>query len=142
MAVKPGWARKRDRLRRRETAAARARSEEPAVPAESLWKLSPADWRLLIITFAGGLGSLVAAAGIIGGAIALARYQKSTGGLIGLVMVTAVMLLMFPAVVVYMRRPPPEDGWDIRFRRIVIGVVVFSIVFVLLAWIGLAAGIK
>ena len=50
-----------------------------ASPAGPLWAFSPAEWRLLAITFAGGLGSLVVAACFIGGAIALARSQEQFG---------------------------------------------------------------
>jgi len=73
MTVKPGWARKRDRLRRREASAATANA------AGSPWALSAAEWRLLVITLVGGVGSIVAAAFIIGGALTIAQSVRNEG---------------------------------------------------------------
>jgi hypothetical protein len=64
--------------------------------------LSAAEWRLLVITFVGGLGSLIAAAWIIAGAIAIARHVRNGGalwiwaadtafGLVGLVVLVAIV---------------------------------------------------
>ncbi len=103
MAVKPGWARKKDRLRRREADAARTGT------TGTLWALSAAEWRLLVITFVGGLGSLIAAACVIGGAIALARYQESFGlGSFGVA--TAIGLFAGVLVLVIFRYILPIPG--------------------------------
>jgi hypothetical protein len=134
MTVKPGWARQRDRQRRREVVARRAGAAQP------LWALSPAEWRLLVITFAGGLGSIVAAACVIGGAIALARYQEKFG-LKEFAVLTGVALLAFPVMLIITR---PWSGGSLRERILVIATFAFggfAVVLALLVWIGVAAGI-
>jgi hypothetical protein len=67
--------------------------------------LSLAEWRLLGIPFAGGLGSIVAAACVLGGAIALARHQESIGlGQLGLF--TAALLCVLVLVLWASRHAP------------------------------------
>ena len=49
---------------------------QPSAPAPEerpIWKLDRSEQRILLITFVGGVASIVVAAGIIGGAIANAR---------------------------------------------------------------------
>lgn len=44
------------------------------IPTEKpRWKPSPEEWRLLVITFVGGLASIVVGAGLIGAALVLGR---------------------------------------------------------------------
>jgi len=49
----------------------------PKVAERSLWKLSRDEQRILMITFVGGLASIVVGACVIGGLIALARALKA-----------------------------------------------------------------
>jgi hypothetical protein len=76
MKEEPVRARKRDRPRRPEAATAHAGEAGAALagPTGPPWELSAAEWRLLVITAVGGFVSIVAGAGVIGGAIALARW--------------------------------------------------------------------
>jgi hypothetical protein len=53
--------------------------EQAQAPEERpLWKLDRGEQRVLLITFVGGLASIVVAAIIIGLAVAFARYLNST----------------------------------------------------------------
>jgi hypothetical protein len=105
MTVKPGWVRKRERMRHREPDAppvgVPGPSEPDAAPARAArppWELSAAEWRLLAITFVGGFGSIVAAACVIAGAIALARNARThpQGGLepTGLLLLLGLVVLL------------------------------------------------
>lgn len=44
------------------------------------WKLDRNEQRMLVITFIGGLASIIVGACLIGGAIALARYEEHAPG--------------------------------------------------------------
>jgi hypothetical protein len=141
MTVKPGWARKRDRQRRREADAA------PTNTAGPPWVLSAADWRLLVVTFIGGLGSIVAAACVVGGAISLARRVGKAGGLGGWGLVTVWALILtavaLTASIRTARIPLFRDDPMITFLRRSINVTASLVVaLALMVWIGVAAGIK
>jgi hypothetical protein len=142
MAVKPGWARKRDRLQRRESDAARAAAAGPR------WMLSAAEWRLLVITFVGGLGSIVAGACVVGGAIAIAR-RLGTEDLAGWAQVT--VLAAFLGIVGVTLAREIRRRADISDRaRLVFSVAIWATLavwsvltaMVLMVWIGVAAGVK
>jgi len=147
MTVKPAWARKSGRRRRREADTAPA-GTAPAETTRSPWALSAADWRLLVITFVGGLGSIVAGAGIIGGAIAIAR--NATGGQGSWFLFTAVSVVLFVVMVRFFG--PALWGVDHVSALVRLFVVVVAWIFVvasgvfialgLLVLIGRAAGIK
>jgi hypothetical protein len=148
MTVKPGWARKRDRLRRREPDAARPGAEEPPEPdtaastaAAPPWALSAAEWRQLVITFAGGLGSIVAAACVIGVAIAADKGLTSSD-LRVLELYTAAVLGGLVLVWWSFKNYSPDDRVSVWLRRFSIAVVSVGLVLALLVWIGLAAGVK
>ena len=67
----------------------------PEAVERPLWELSRDEQRLLIITFVGGLASIVAGACVIGGAIALVRALKPTHFLLGsLAFGTAVYIVI------------------------------------------------
>jgi hypothetical protein len=109
--------------------------------AGPLWALSAAEWRLLVITFVGGLGSIVAGACVIGGAIALARRDKHFDpGQWGLT--TALALVGLVLALVMFRYFPPDDRVDRWLKQGTIAVFGFGVVFALLVWIGVAAGVK
>ena len=152
MTAKPGWARKRDRLRRREadappTTPAAAPSAPPTTPAAAPWALSAAEWRLLVITFVGGLGSIVAGAGIIGGAIAIARTATRGPGFWFLTIAVGAVGFVFGMVVfrravrgVYL--PAPVRLFAGAIASIFVVAYGVLIVVGLLVLIGRAAGIK
>jgi hypothetical protein len=134
MTVKPGWARKRDRLRRREAAAARADTSGAS------WELSATDWRLLTITFAGGLGSIVAGACIIGGAIALDRLLAPNPHRIewwGVVAATVIWLLTLSYLPHALRSTTDPD--KLPQRVTILAIVGLGSALFILFWIGLAA---
>ena len=107
----------------------------PTPDERPLWKLDRGEWRTLIITFAGGFGSIVAAACVIGLAIALARWENKSG--LGYVAAgTAVGIGTFLVVLVAARR-----GWIDLSKTLVIAIGVVMIGLWLLVWIGVAAGV-
>ena len=102
--------------------------------------MSRDEQRLLIITFVGGLASIVAGACVIGGPIALVRALKPTHFFLGsLAFGTAVYIVIVVLVAkARLRRPPAGPraaliSWLLAWAGLSI---------LLLAWIGLAAGIK
>jgi hypothetical protein len=102
--------------------------------------MSRDEQRLLIITFAAGLASTVAGACVIGGAIALVRALKPTHFFLGsLAFGTAVYIVI--AVLVakarLRRRPAGPRAALISWLLAWTGSSIL-----LLAWIGVAAGIK
>jgi hypothetical protein len=109
-----------------------------------LWVLSREDQRLFVITFVGGVASIVVGACVIGGAIALVRGIKATHfSLVVLIGFTAVYTV---AVVssFYDRRRLARIGLRLpRSRVVLIAQLLLYVVFsvLLLAWIGFAAGI-
>jgi hypothetical protein len=117
----------------------------PEVVERPLWQLSRDEQRVLIITFVGGLASIVAGASVIGGAIALVRWQRGQhlphplGFLIG---ATAVSICL-AVYDVYNRHRAAR--LPVRFKPpsyLYMWLVFWPPVFVfLLVWIGLAAGI-
>jgi hypothetical protein len=127
--------------------------QQPALSAEAaaqqvpdrreLWDLSRDDQRLLIITFVGGLASLVAGACVIGGAIALVRGLRAIHHplvfLIFLIFLTAVDI--FYMIRGFKTRRSLQRPWP---REVFIKWVSFwaGSSILLLVWIGLAAGIK
>jgi hypothetical protein len=123
-------------------------NEQPPVPTgpeRRLWELSRDDQRVLIITFVGGFASVIAGAAVIGGAIALVRWQRGRHiphPLGFLIFATAVSI----CIAVY-------DGYNrhraarlpVKFKppsHLYMLLVFWPPVFIfLLVWIGLAAGI-
>ena len=110
-----------------------------------MWRLNRDEQRILIITFVGGVGSLLVSACIIGGAIAIARLERDAG-LWRWAIVTAVYLLT--AVVWqrrlrrFQRRYPGHLASQVgRRERIVIAAFSVGAALTLLVWIGLAAGV-
>jgi hypothetical protein len=116
----------------------------PQVAERPLWVLSRDEQRVLAITFVGGLASIVAGVCIVGGALALVRGLKALHYTLGiLILLTALCIVAVLWDVYYhhaiRRMPDPEP----RSRMVLIELPVIYAVFsiLLLAWIGLAAGI-
>jgi hypothetical protein len=107
MTVKPGWARKRPA-----SAITLPTTEKPdwvrAPRPRPLWRLERGEQRVLMITFAGGVASIAAAAFVLGIAIALARFithgNKHTAALaeVGGVIFAVLVTGMFLAIVAIM----------------------------------------
>ena len=122
--------------------------DKPADTDRPLWKLNRDEQRLFWITFVGGLASIVVGAGVIGSAIALARYdlrQEKGGHLVLEVEGTAVFLALFLVGLLLLRLPPmfkfmaPVRANSVPEFMVLSGGVLLA--FQLLIWIGLAAGI-
>jgi Kef-type K+ transport system membrane component KefB len=151
MTVKPGWARKRPTPARppphtaAESGSALAPNERP------LWNLNRDDQRLLAITFAGGLGSLVLAACLLAGAIAIARRVTRTPGWVTPLALVTALEVAVAAFFWFMywfvrwnahrrsRRPP---RLLILYVRIWIVIILLVVAFFVTVWIGVAAGVK
>lgn len=129
MTDKPRWARKRDRLQRHEANAARGR--QPT----SFSAMSPAEWRLLMITFVGGLASVVAGAAVLGLAVAAAKLARPApgvpGGWLPLASVTVAAIFAFIG----------ELKWAVRKTRFLVWWIGIFLFFLSLVWVGLALGI-
>jgi hypothetical protein len=97
--------------------------------------MSPAEWRLLMITFVGGLGSVVVGAAVLGLAIVAAKLARpapgTPGGLLPLGAVTVAAAFAFIGELKWARRKTRFTVWWI-------GTFLF---FVSLVWIGLALGV-
>jgi hypothetical protein len=110
--------------------------EPPRWP--SLWPLSPEEQRNLFITFVGGLGSIVVGACIIGIAIAFDRLEYRMGATPFTLMLATLLGAPLLAFGVFLRFA--EKGS--RFVRICFPLYVMAAVLFILAWIGIAAGVK
>lgn len=125
--------------------------EQAATDTErSLWQLSRDEQRVLIITFVGGLASIIVGAVVLGGAAALAHYEQkvnSTSTLAAVTVGSAVVAVtsgaaMLVTTILRGRR---------AFRLIATVFVVMDLIVVIastalfclsiLTWIGIAAGI-
>jgi hypothetical protein len=120
-----------------------------------LWTLTIDERRILLITFVGGLGSIVIGACILGGAVALARYvEKTPGSLSDVVMVTVYGAFgtgVYGWGFLQVRRGKLLSGLQVsKFTRSALTILFFgstvgcalALTLALLAWVGLAAGVK
>jgi hypothetical protein len=140
MTVKPGWIRERERSRRR------GKDVAGTEITESLWKWTEADRRLLIITFAGGIASIVVAAVIIGIAISFARVQKPGSGVVHLTDWAYVIVLSGGGLVGPLLAPTKRQRkpWPIALRavwRVLLGLYIVLAVLLILTLAGIAAGV-
>ena len=109
----------------------------PQVAERPLWVLSRDEQRVLIITFVGGLASIVVGAGIIGVAIALVRVVKP-GSLLGfLILITVLDTFILVAGVNAGRL----SGSRSKGALILWLFALVDFPILLLIWIGWAAGI-
>ena len=106
-------------------------------PPKKRWELTPEEWRLLMITFVGGLGSIVVGAATIGVAFALSRWLRPATGLAGVIQAATTVGLCL-ALVWVLRSG--RAGFN-SYTRVIFGVAVASALLVVLAWIGVAAGV-
>jgi hypothetical protein len=114
-----------------------ASSTEASAP-QGLWGMSRDERRLLMITFVGGLASIVAGVCVVGAAIALVRGMRAIhiplGYLVAFTLVYASFLIW---ITQFRRKPGPMP---------MVSLILWLLIYValaicLLAWIGLAAGI-
>jgi K+-transporting ATPase A subunit len=116
---------------------------------EPWWVLTREEQRSLAITFVGGLGSIVVAACVIGGAVALARSvappHPKPADFGNLAALTAFVLVGALVTFWYLRRLRRRKGGGWRLLSwlwvVYAAFFVLFLVMLLLAWIGLAAGI-
>lgn len=129
---------------------------EPSTGSDRpLWKLSRDEQRQLAITVVGGLAAILLGAGVLGGALAMSRWLQrprqhlllpllapAVPWMVVLGIFTALGILGALGYVLLLRRKPRFT----RRRRIIwrfTTVVWFVIwIFLVLAWIGVAAGIR
>jgi hypothetical protein len=98
---------------------------------------SPEDWRLLVITFAGGLGSIVIGAAMLGLAVALARSEHPGDNASTWFFDVALPIVLLIGWVWWLRER--NKKWYDYLGLCFLGV---SLVIVILTWIGVVAGIK
>jgi hypothetical protein len=110
-----------------------------------LWHLSRDEQRILLITFAGGLASIVVGAALIGISFALARFEHNLhhpwwqiGILIACPAVLTALLFKWPTVL----RSQGVGGLASERWRLVVAVAVFLMWSTLIMWlVGAVAGI-
>ena len=115
-----------------------------------LWKLNRDEQRVLLITFVGGLASIIAAAVIIGSAIAIARYERSFNSSTGLAAGTIATGGFAIWSIYELLSPPSPELLPSRRPKGLAGRLVVLYMFTLtaptfciliLTWIGIAAGV-
>ena len=111
-------------------------TEKP--PRRTRWELTPDEWRLLVITFLGGIASIVLGAATIGVALALLRWVTPGRGweAIGMFAFTVGIWAFF----VFGIRKRNREGWTRSTRVAMVGGVL-SIMTLTLMWVGVAAGV-
>jgi hypothetical protein len=126
---------------------------QPAATSEErpLWKLDRNEQRVLLITFVGGVASLIVSAFIIGAAIALAHATHATkpvtngvGNAISVGSAIALVLMVIAFTAVLREPAPPGKRFDAAIRRVAwvyIGICALALIFLLLTGLGLAAGV-
>ena len=124
MTVKPAWARKGYRPR--------PQADRP------LWRLTPDEQRVLLITFAGGVGSIVVGAGVIGLALVLARHDRAPLSTLAVATVGVLAVLLAMRFINSVVEPPRGQKW-IGDIGVIVGVA--GCVVLVLTWIGIAAGV-
>jgi hypothetical protein len=115
-------------------------TEKP--PPKPRWDLTSEEWRLLVITFVGGLGSIVVGAGALGVAVALARFF-GPGPRWALLVTTVLSVGATVASVQTLIRQQGPYGRPsgVRKAAVLLGLSAFGSTLFLLTWIGLAAGV-
>jgi hypothetical protein len=106
-----------------------------------VWKLNDDEKRTLMITFVGGGASIVVAAGIVGGAIALGRtlQQKGVSESLPLKIALGVFVISTPLSVVSLYLG--NRRIFLRVAAVATGVSVLGTCVFLLAGIGMLAGL-
>jgi hypothetical protein len=100
--------------------------------------LAPEEWRLLLITFAGGLASIIVGAAVIGAALALARYQARSGHPFSGIWLSTLGSVMIASTAIYAWRKRWLEGWVFWL----LGIGFIGVGLTMLWWIGVAVGVK
>jgi hypothetical protein len=126
--------------------------DEPADEDRPLWDLSRAEQRILWITFVGGLASVVIGVGVVGGALALARAVSRFESTWGLLLLLTAGQLALSFGLIRILRPEVIRAAPIPFRegrsaaprawRAAVAEMIVAWSVLILAWIGLADGVK
>ena len=115
-----------------------------------LWKLNRDEQRVLLITFIGGFASIIAAAVIIGSAIAIAHYERRINSLSGLAAGTvatgvftvwSIHLLLSPPPPKLLPPRRPEGPAGSLFVLYIFTLTAPTFCILILTWIGIAVGI-
>ena len=143
MTVKPGWARKHPAAAKHLPPTPEKADKAVAPEQRSIWDLNRNEQRSMMITVVGGLGSIIAGACVIGGAIASARYLESISHHHthwSRFAVASFIAFLVGGLILWLISK--------RWANLPKGVRWFGVAFVslacswyLLVWIGLAAGI-
>lgn len=112
-------------------------------PGKPRWQFTSEEWRLLVITFVGGLGSIVIGAVLIGIAIALSRAMTNGPhtNKPHVLWVLAVATVFFCGATWLSVRKALRERWTSPFRLTMLGALILVTTSFVLAWIGLAVGI-
>lgn len=110
----------------------------PKVVERPLWVLSRDEQRVLIITFVGGLASIIASVCVLGGAIALARWMRASHYPLSDQIYWTAFYLPSVVIIPFIRRSMKLPRW---IYYIWLSVCLVVPAEYMLAWIGLAAGI-
>ena len=110
----------------------------PKAVERPLWVLSRDEQRVLIVTFVGGLASIIASACVIGGAIALARALQKGHFPLTPTYGTAAFILIGVLIITGLRSSSELLNF---FAKLFLPLWGFPFALLLLAWIGIAAGI-
>ena len=102
------------------------------------WEPTPEEWRALTITFVGGVASIVVGAGILGAALALARWQTRNGGAVGVITLAVGGLLCWLSLPSLWKE---SRGRESRLSPWLV-IVALAAVFDLLVLIGVGVGVK
>lgn len=99
-----------------------------------LWVLSADEKRMLLITFVGGLASIVIGAAMIGSAIAYARWPAANSILVPTLAGAAVALFLYSLIIRRSRFP----SW-LKWGMTIMAALLLGTA--LLSFVGIAAGI-
>jgi hypothetical membrane protein len=98
---------------------------------------SPEDWRILMITFVGGLASILVGAAMLGLAVILARKEQPGNDASTWFFFVAFPIVLLIGWVWWLRER--NKKWYDYLALCSLGAIL---VIVILTWIGVAAGIK
>jgi hypothetical protein len=99
---------------------------------------STEEWRLLIITFVGGLASIIVGAGALGLAVVLARKEHPGNDVQTWIGFVAAPLTTVCGIVILVLLGALKSWW----WRALIAFGTLTVIIITLTWIGVAAGIK
>ncbi len=107
----------------------------PSEDERPVWKLSRDEQRILLITFVGGLASIIVGAAVIGVAVALAHRAEGPGHPIaGLAVYSVAAIVAFACWVAYVRwrirgmPGRPLDLWPVLSRfGVLLGLLLVAV---------------